>query len=132
MRLKDIMNKNPHTLSEEDSILDASKFMEKEKIRNLPVVNKNNQLVGLITLREIIDGWSQDPRKIKVKDAMIKQVTAVEPTLPVKGAIEMLILNKYSCLPIVDDQKTLLGFVTEFDLLKILYDFEKKSDKELG
>ena len=132
MRLKDIMNKNPHTLSEEDSILDASKFMEKEKIRNLPVVNKSNQLVGLITLREIIDGWSQDPRKTKIKDAMIKQVTAVEPTLPVKGAIEMLILNKYSCLPIVNDQKTLLGFVTESDLLKILYDFEKKSDKELG
>lgn len=54
MKVKDVMETNPYLLYEEDTVLHASKFMKEERIRNLPVADKEKKLVGLITLREII------------------------------------------------------------------------------
>ncbi len=122
MRVKDVMNLEPHLLYEEDTVLSASKYMKEERVRNLPVVNKKKKLVGLITLREIIETVFQNPDKILVKDAMIKHITSVKPDIPLKGAIEVMLVNKYGCLPVIDNENTLLGFVTEFDLLKTLYE----------
>ena len=122
MRIKDIMNLEPFILYEEDSISNASEFMKKEKIRNFPVVDKNSTLIGLITLREIITALSNDKKKTTVKDVMIKEVTAVEPDTPLKGAIEIMLINKFGCLPVVNKERKLIGIVTETDLLKTLYD----------
>ena len=121
MLVKDIMVKDPCILHEEDTVLRASKFMKEEKIRNLSVVNKEGKLVGLITLREIIETVLKNPDKIFVRDAMIKLVTYVSPEMALKEAIEIMLKNKYGCLPVVDNEKKLIGMVTEADLLKTLY-----------
>ena len=121
MYVKDVMNTDPYLLYEEDTILSASKFMKQERIRNLPVVDKEKKLVGLITLREIISTFSTNPDKISVRDAMIKLITSVNPDISLQSAIEIMILNKYGCLPVVDENKKLIGMLTEADLLKTLY-----------
>ena len=116
------MNLEPFILYEEDNILNASEFMKKEKIRNFPVVDKNDRLIGLVTLREIITALSGEKKKTIVKDVMVKEVIAVEPDTPLKGAIEVMLVNKFGCLPVVDKERKLIGIVTETDLLKTLYD----------
>ena len=123
MLVKDVMNPDPYLLYEDDTILSASRFMKEEKIRNLPVVDNKKKLVGLITLREIIETVFKNPEKILVKDAMIKHVISVKPDTPLKGAIEVMLQNKFGCLPIVDNENRLIGMVTESDLLKTLYEF---------
>lgn len=122
MLVKDVMNTKSYILHEEDTVLSASKFMKEERVRNLPVVDKGGVLVGLITLREIINTFSQNPDKILIKDAMIKIITSVKQDTPLKGAIEVMLVNKYGCLPVIDNNKKLLGMVTEADLLKTLYE----------
>ena len=122
MRAKDVMNKEPYILYSDDTILNASKFMEKERVRNLPVVDKDNKLIGLITLREIIEGFAQKTEKALVKDVMVKEVKAIEPETPLKGAIQVMLVNKFGCLPVVDNNKKLIGILTETDLLKTLYE----------
>ena len=121
MQVKDVMNTEPYLLYEEDTVLSASKFMKQERIRNLPVVDKEKKLVGLITLREIISTFSTNPDKILIRDAMIKLVTSVTPDISLQSAIEIMILNKYGCLPVIDENKKLIGMLTEADLLKTLY-----------
>ena len=64
MKVKDVMETNPYLLYEEDTVLHASKFMKEERIRNLPVADKEKKLVGLITLREIIETFFENPDKI--------------------------------------------------------------------
>ena len=122
MRAKDVMNKEPYILYGEDTILNASKFMKTERTRNLPVVDKSNKLIGLITLREIIEGLARSADKALVKDAMVKEVKTIEPDTPLKGAIQVMLLNKFGCLPVVDKKRKLIGVITETDLLKALYD----------
>ena len=122
MRAKDVMNKEPYILYGEDTILNASTFMKTERTRNLPVVDKSNKLIGLITLREIIEGLARNADAALVKDAMVKEVKAIEPDAPLKGAIQIMLLNKFGCLPVIDKNKKLIGIITETDLLKTLYE----------
>lgn len=122
MQVKDIMNLKSPVLHEEDTILNASKFMKEERIRNLPVVNDEKKLVGLITLREIIETVFSNPEKILVRDAMIKIVATVSPDASLKNAIEVMMQNKYGCLPVIDKDHKLVGMVSEADLLKTLHE----------
>ena len=123
MLVKDVMNSDLFVLHEEETILYASGFMKKERIRNLPVVSKYNRLVGLITLREIIETVFKNPDKILVGDAMIKVISTVTPETSLKEAIEVMLTNKYGALPVIDKEHNLIGMVTEADLLKTLYKF---------
>lgn len=122
MHVKDIMNLKSPVLHEEDTILNASKFMKEERIRNLPVVNGEKKLVGLITLREIIETVFSNPEKIHIHDAMIKIVATVSPEASLKEAIEVMMKNKYGCLPVIDKDHRLVGMVSEADLLKTLHE----------
>lgn len=129
MFVKDVMVNSTKLLYEDDTILSASKYMKEERIRNLPVVNKEtNKLIGLITLREIIETIFRDPSKILVKDAMIKQVESVTENVHLDKAISVMISNKYGCLPVVDKGNKLIGMVTEADLLKTLNEILEKKN----
>ena len=125
MKVKDVMEPDTCFLYEEDTILHASKFMKEERIRNLPVVDQNKKLVGLITLREIIETVFHNPDKILVRGAMLKQekVTCVELDKDLKDAIEVMMKNKFGCLPVVDNQGKLIGIISEANLLKVLHKY---------
>jgi len=124
MFVKDVMNTNCPILREEDTILAASKYMKDEKVRNLPVVDRENKLVGLLTLREIIETMFREPSKILIKDSMIKFVATATPEDKLEDAIKLMLENQYGCLPVIDKDKSYFGVVSEADLLKTLYKLE--------
>lgn len=57
--IEDIMTKHVYTVSPEDSIQEASTIITKHKINRLPVVDEDEQLVGIVTRGDIIDGLGQ-------------------------------------------------------------------------
>ena len=121
MLVKDIMNERLFCFKE-NQVISVSDILKLEKIRNIPVVNEECKLVGLITHRELISALVKKLDNIPVRDIMLKGVKAVEPETPLKGAIEVMIVNKFGCLPVVDNTRKLIGIITEVDLLKTLYD----------
>ncbi|AEK23646.1 IMP dehydrogenase [Capnocytophaga canimorsus] len=60
-------SENLVTAAEGTSMKDAEKILQKEKIEKLPVVDKNNKLVGLITFRDIA---KLQQKSISNKDAL--------------------------------------------------------------
>lgn len=128
MRVKDVMNAEIFVLHETDDILQASNFMKKERIRNLPVVDERNKLIGLVTLREIVDALAGGKKNITIGNIMIREVKAIGPDTPLKGAIEVMIINKFGSMPIVDSNRKLLGMISELDLLKKLYSMSDMPD----
>lgn len=128
MRVKDVMNAEIFVLHEADDILQASNFMKKERIRNLPVVDERNKLIGLVTLREIVDALASGKKNITIGNIMIREVKAIGPDTPLKGAIEVMIINKFGSMPIVDSNRKLLGMISELDLLKKLYSMSDMPD----
>ena len=140
MYVKDLMIKQTYVLTEEDDIYLAAKFMKEEKIKSLPVVNKENKLVGLVTLREIVDGLirlskneivpalKKELNDKLIVNIMIKEVKALTPNTPLKGAIEMMLVNKYNIVPVVDNDRKLLGILTEQEIMKKLYELIELPD----
>ena len=57
---------------------------------------------------------------VKAKDIMTKEVISVRRDTPVEEALELLLANEIAGTPVVEDDMTLLGIVTEKDLLRIL------------
>lgn len=52
--VKDVMSKNPVTISPDDSISDAAQIMRKNDFNRIPVVDAGGKLVGLIAREDII------------------------------------------------------------------------------
>ena len=73
---------------------------------------------------------------VKAKDIMEKDVITVKRDTPIQEAIKMLVDNRITGLPVVDDDMTLVGIISEKDVLRILANMDllmmlddiKKSD----
>ena len=128
MFVKDAMNKKVFYFEETQKISIAD-ILGLEKIRNIPVVNKNFQLVGLITHRELLNTLAKKTDNVPVKEIMISEVMKIGPDIPLKGAIDIMIANKFGSLPVVDKTGKLIGILTETDLLHILFEMIKLPDE---
>lgn len=57
---------------------------------------------------------------IPINDVMTTNVISVQPDLPIFDAIQLLLKNKISGLPVVDADNVLQGILSEKDVLSIL------------
>ena len=57
----------------------------------------------------------------KAKDVMTEEVVSVRLDTPVEEALELLLEHEISGVPVVGEDMTLLGIVTEKDLLGLLF-----------
>jgi len=69
---------------------------------------------------------------LKAKDIMTKQVISVKKDTPVLEAVELLWRNDITGIPVVENDMTLVGVVTEKDLLRLLYADEDLKNKTVG
>ena len=120
MLIKEIMHKNPITISPSTTLCDAYQLMSEKKIRHLPVV-ENGKLVGIVTDRDLRLATSRlakrpfDP-KDEVRGVMISPVITASPTEPVEAAAKTMRDLKIGSLPVVEGDEV-VGIVTAVDLL---------------
>ena len=62
---------------------------------------------------------------MKVKDVMKKKVIKIKQGTSYKEVIKILLTNKISGAPVVDNKDKLIGMVSEKDLFRILYPYYK-------
>jgi len=133
--MREKIQKNPVTISPEASFYEARNLIHEKGIRHLPVVDKNNSLVGIVTDRDIREAAPSDATllsvqelnyllgKLKVSSFMTpkaKLITITPDTL-IEEAVQLMHDNKIGCLPIVEEKK-LYGIFTETDALDHLVD----------
>jgi len=58
---------------------------------------------------------------IKAKDVMNTNIVAVDPDDPIESVMSTMIRLGISGLPVVDIAGQLLGIITEFDLLELIW-----------
>ena len=107
----------PVTLAADAVLREAVNLMRDHKIGGIPVINEKNQLVGIITNRDL--RFEKDLDK-KVSDVMTREnlITAALGT-DLKGAQEILEKYKIEKLPIVDGDNKLVGLITFKDIQKV-------------
>lgn len=65
----------------------------------------------------------------EIKTMMTTDVVAVKPDTPIVRAVEILVENNITGLPVVDDDLNLVGMVTEKDMLGLLVELEDDAAK---
>ena len=66
---------------------------------------------------------------LTARDIMTERVVTIRPTASVRSAIERLLSEQISGLPVVDENDRLIGIVTEFALLATAYDANVTKDQ---
>ena len=123
--VRDIMTKNPVTVSPEDTLDDVNKKMNKYRLQQLPVV-KDGHLVGLITTFDLWkDNHNPDEKDTRpVRDVMTTQVVKLAPKDKVGSAAELFVDRRFKTLPVVNLRNELKGVVTAFDVIEHVYQRE--------
>jgi CBS domain-containing protein len=65
----------------------------------------------------------------QAKDIMQKELITVKKDCTIFDAVKIMVKDKISALPVVDDQMNLVGIITEKDMMKLLYNFENSKCK---
>ena len=65
----------------------------------------------------------------KAKDIMTTNVITVKRETTIYEAIRILVEKNITGLPVVNDDGTMAGIISEKDVLRLLYDIEDKADK---
>lgn len=119
--VEQIMTSTLYTVEEDDIVNFATHIMTWKNIGHIPV-EKNGKLTGLITKDSIIaytaSHQGEDMSQLAVKEIMLKELITATPDMQVLEAIQLIIKNSISCLPVVEKGK-LVGIVTEHDFVRV-------------
>ena len=108
---------DPITLEVNATIGDALNLMRENKIGGIPIVDKGNKLVGILTNRDL---RFETDRKRKVSEVMTKENLIIAPEgTDLKKAEKILRQYKIEKLPVVSKQGILIGLITYRDILQL-------------
>lgn len=129
MKVKKRMTRNPIVASPKTSYNEAMRLMEKNDIQHLPIVNKKEELVGIVTRSDMLKAEPSPVstlsvyeiasllEKVTMAQIMSSPVYAVEESCSISNAANFMLEKEIGCLPVVKDDK-LVGIITDTDIFK--------------
>lgn len=146
MLARDIMTRDVITVKADEKVEIVAKLMYENKISGIPVVDENNNILGMITEKDLMVKASElkvpfyitlfdsiifleNPihfnKQVKkyaaiyVKDAMVRKVITVKEDISVTDIVAIMQKNNINRVPVLKDGK-IIGIITRNDLLKSL------------
>lgn len=147
-RVSDVMTRKVVTLKDTASIAEAWETMLKRLLKALPVLNKNGEVVGILTdedlldragleqqlsiaerldekmLQAELDGLRSSP--LKVGDVMTSPAITIRGDEPLSVAAARMAEHRIKRLPVLDEQGKLIGVLSRVDVLKQVVSEESK------
>jgi acetoin utilization protein AcuB len=124
------MTRNPIMVRPETTVPDAQALMRKEKVSRLPVLDKDNKLVGIVTYSDLIHATPSSATtldiyemhylisKLRIEKVMSKKVITVDENTTIEEAARIMDDNQIGALPILRGE-LLVGIITESDLFRL-------------
>lgn len=143
LRVSDLMTPQPVTVSPRDTVLTAIELMRDSRIRHVPVVEDDGELVGILSDRDLasapavivrrrpaeetLEGEEEDEeiqsreavRALPVQDVYIRDPETIDEDADLSEAARILLENKFGCLPVMRGNE-LVGIVTESDFVRFV------------
>ena len=128
MIVRDLMTRDPLTVSIDTPLLEARRMMTERRIRHL-LVTDGERLAGIVTDRDIrlnmpspatsLSVWEINYllARMTVESVMTKAVITVAPGRDASDAARIMLDHKIGALPVVD-AGAVVGIVTETDMVR--------------
>jgi acetoin utilization protein AcuB len=133
MVVSKFMSRNPAVVHPDTPVNDAKELMTSRNIGKLPVLDKSNKLVGIVTRKDLksaapsgattLDMYeiSYLLSKLRVEKIMTTNVITVQSDEVVEEAARIMADNGVGCLPVMKGD-ILIGMITESDLFHVFVD----------
>ena len=108
---------DPITLTKDAKVLDALNLMREYSIGGIPIVDKKQKLIGIVTNRDL--RFENEMEKSISKVMTSQNLITGTRDLTLKQAEKILQRNKIEKLPIIDSNEKLIGLITFRDIQKI-------------
>ena len=134
--LDTIMSTDLITLQPTATLAEARALMQSNRIHHLPVVSNDDELVGLVTLTNVLaatDSILRDPDSrihaadVRAKDVMVTEIATIDEHASLRPAALFLEKHSIGCLPIVTDGK-LRGIITDTDFVAVAINLLEQID----
>ncbi len=110
-----VMTSDLVTILAGSPLSEACDIMQRKRFRHLPVVNKDDEIIGILSQRDL--NYIKSPDKIPVEYVMASPVVYVDQNSPLRSAIFKMLELKISSLLIADKTENVVGIITTDDLL---------------
>ena len=127
--VRDLMTERVYALQPHDDLEALYDLMDTHRVRHVPIVDRDGDLVGLITHRDLarsvlgaqemlpLSMQQEILRRRSVREIMATEVETVEPDESLETAAGLLLEHKIGCLPVVEGEH-LVGILTESDFVR--------------
>lgn len=119
MNLCDLMTTNIVSITPQTTISETARLMQKHNIGFMPVCQPAQNLVGIVTDRDIVTRTvanHRDAHITLVNDIMTQNVISASPNTTLKSAVDIMVRHQIRRLPIIEDHR-LIGVVSLGDLV---------------
>lgn len=148
MQAQDIMTKKVITIKATTPLVEIADLMKRHNISSLPVVNSENQIIGIIGEQDLIshdhdlhlpsyiqflellskkgeaeEEINKDLKKIAqlpAKAMMGREIAVVELTTDVRVIAAIFTERKVSSVPVIDKERRIKGIISRVDLLNLM------------
>ena len=152
MRVQDLMTTNVLTVRTSAPLKDAAALLAEHRISGLPVVDDDRRVLGVLSEGDILfkeSGPSERPSMLgrllalpsngvdpklaarTVGEAMSAPAVTIGPRRPVTEAATTMIEEGVNRLPVVDDERRLIGIVTRADLVRAFVRTDAEVEQEI-
>jgi len=142
-KVKDIMSRDVVYVHPQESVREALALMVDNHVSALPVVEGHGRCAGIISTSDLVSlnrqidedledigrtppesrSWFMDRLNEglgnqRVMEVMSEDVTSIGPDVPVVEAAEAMLKHRVHRLPVLDEERKLVGIVSTMDLLR--------------
>ena len=129
--VKNWMTSDIVTIDPDTSLPEAHKLMSDNGIRRLPVI-KNGRLIGIVTRGDVREAEPSEATtlsiweinyllaRLRIEKIMTRNPKTISPDATIGQAARMMMEQKISGLPVVDDSSSVVGIITESDIFRMV------------
>ncbi|HUY01100.1 MAG TPA: CBS domain-containing protein [Candidatus Deferrimicrobium sp.] len=112
-----LMTRDPVQISPQISVKELVDIMIQKNLRRLPVT-ENNQVVGMISIGDIIKAISRMNIKTPIKDLIKTKINVIWDGTPLNAVPAIMRLGKIRTLPCIDENEALTGIISDVDFIR--------------
>lgn len=112
-----LLTRDPVTIGPDSTIQEAARLLIENNVRRLPVV-ENEELVGLLSVADLVHAIAQMRIKEEIKDRYVSQTYALWEETPLPLVARIMEISGFEAIPILDSESRLQGIISERDLIR--------------
>jgi CBS domain-containing protein len=118
MLVRNRMSRPAVTVRQDADFQKALALMQEKKLRRLPVVDDDDQLVGIVVERDLlVAAMRYLQSRVEIGEVMTRNVVTVGPDTDLNEVARTMLERRIGGLPVVEHGR-LVGIITESDIFK--------------